>query len=83
MKRIKKLIGILLFVLTFGLASTITIPQIGTCVDVQAATVSLNKKSTSVYIGKTTQLKVNNYTGKIRWSSSNTSIATVYNEPIN
>lgn len=77
MKRIKKLIGILLFVLTFGLASTITIPQIGTCVDVQAATVSLNKRSTSVYIGKTTQLKVKNYTGKIRWSSSNTSIATV------
>ena len=77
MKRMKKLIGILLFVLTFGLASTITIPQIGTCVDVQAATVSLNKRSTSVYIGKTTQLKVKNYTGKIRWSSSNTSIATV------
>ena len=77
MKRMKKLIGILLFVLTFGLASTITIPQIGTCVDVQAATVSLNKKSTSVYIGKTTQLKVKNYTGKIKWSSSNTSIATV------
>lgn len=77
MKRMKKFIGILLFVLTFGLASTITIPQIGTCVDVQAATVSLNKRSTSVYIGKTTQLKVNNYTGKIRWSSSNTSIATV------
>ena len=77
MKRKKKLIGILLFVLTFGLASTITIPQIGTCVDVQAATVSLNKRSTSVYIGKTTQLKVKNYTGKIRWSSSNTSIATV------
>lgn len=77
MKRMKKFIGILLFVLTFGLASTITIPQIGTCVDVQAATVSLNKKSTSVYIGKTTQLKVNNYTGKVRWSSSNTSIATV------
>ena len=77
MKRMKKFIGILLFVLTFGLASTITIPQIGTCVDVQAATVSLNRRSTSVYIGKTTQLKVNNYTGKIRWSSSNTSIATV------
>jgi len=77
MKRMKKFIGILLFVLTFGLASTITIPQIGTCVDVQAATVSLNKRSTSVYIGKTTQLKVKNYTGKIRWSSSNTSIATV------
>lgn len=77
MKRMKKYIGILLFVLTFGLASTITIPQIGTCVDVQAATVSLNKRSTSVYIGKTTQLKVKNYTGKIRWSSSNTSIATV------
>lgn len=77
MKRMKKFIGILLFVLTFGLASTITIPQIETCVDVQAATVSLNKKSTSVYIGKTTQLKVNNYTGKIKWTSSNTSIATV------
>lgn len=77
MKRMKKFIGILLFVLTFGLASTITIPQIGTCVDVQAATVSLNRRSTSVYIGKTTQLKVKNYTGKIRWSSSNTSIATV------
>lgn len=77
MKRMKKFIGILLFVLTFGIATTVTIPQIGNCIEVQAATISLNKKSTSVYIGKTTQLKVNNYIGKIKWTSSNTSIATV------
>lgn len=77
MKKIKKYIGILLFILTFGLATTVTIPQIGNCIEVQAATISLNRKSASIYIGKSTQLKVNNYTRKIKWSSSNTQVATV------
>jgi len=49
MKRMKKFIGILLFVLTFGLASTITIPQIGTCVDVQAANPFI-QKNVSYYL---------------------------------
>ena len=69
MKRMKKLLSLFLCVILIGCLFNIN--------NVQAATVSLNKKSTSVYIGKTTQLKVNNYTGKIKWSSSNTSIATV------
>lgn len=77
MKKMKKFIGILLFILTFGLATTVTIPQIGNCIEVQAATISLNRKSASIYIGKSTQLKVNNYTRKIKWSSSNTQVATV------
>ena len=49
MKRMKKFIGILLFVLTFELASTITIPQIGTCVDVQAANPFI-QKNVSYYL---------------------------------
>lgn len=69
MKRMKKLLSLFLCVILIGCLFNIN--------NVQAATVSLNKKSTSVYIGKTTQLKVNNYTGKIKWTSSNTSIATV------
>lgn len=37
----------------------------------------LNKTSASVYVGKTVKLKVKNGKGKIKWSSSKKSVATV------
>nr|WP_296043100.1 Ig-like domain-containing protein [uncultured Blautia sp.] len=45
---------------------------------VSAATPRLNKTSTSVYIGKTVQLKVTGKkNSKIKWKSSNSNIAFV------
>lgn len=58
MKKMKKFIGILLFILTFGLASTITIPQIGTCVDVQAATKIPTPSLVSAKSSGTTKIQV-------------------------
>lgn len=46
-------------------------------VSVQAATVKLNKKSTSVLATKTVQLKVVNNKKKVKWTTSNKKIATV------
>lgn len=46
-------------------------------VSVQAATVKLNKKSVSVIVTKTVQLKVVNNKKKVKWTTSNKKIATV------
>ncbi|MBD9055729.1 MAG: leucine-rich repeat domain-containing protein [Eubacterium ventriosum] len=40
----------------------------------------LNKKSVTIYVGKTVQLKVNNNKKKVKWSTSNKKIATVTNK---
>ena len=42
-----------------------------------AGNVKLNKTSTSIYVGKTTTLKVVNTGKKVKWSSSNNNIAKV------
>lgn len=44
------------------------------------STVRLNKKSTTIQVGKTVQLKVNGTKKKVSWSSSNKKIATVTNK---
>lgn len=45
----------------------------------QAASIRLNKKTASVLTGKTIKLSVSGTKKKVRWSSSNTSIAVVSN----
>lgn len=45
--------------------------------NVQAKTVKLNKKSATVYVGKTVNLKVVGTAGKIKWKSKNPKIASV------
>lgn len=46
---------------------------------VQAATIKLNKSKVSLYEGKTYQLKLPGTKESIKWSSSNTAVATVNN----
>lgn len=42
-----------------------------------ASKAKLNKKSATIYVGKTVQLKVNNNKKKVKWSTSNKKIAIV------
>lgn len=67
MKRIKKLSVMLLCCL---LLSVIAMP-------VSASAAKLNKKSVSLNVGKTYTLKATGTKGKITWTSSNKSVATV------
>lgn len=66
-----KKIGVIvaMFLLMLSIAST-------EC-SVYAQTVKLNRKSATVYVGKTLQLKVKNTKKKVKWSSSKKKIATV------
>ena len=67
MKRIKKLSVMLLCCL---LLSVIAMP-------VSASAAKLNKKSISLNVGKTYTLKASGTKGKITWTSSKKSVATV------
>ncbi len=76
--RIKK--GFLM--LCMAIAMTIALPTIDTNVinisTVEAASkVKLNKKKITLYVGKTTTLKVKGTKKKVKWSSSKKSVATV------
>lgn len=44
---------------------------------VQAATIKLNKKAISLYVGKTQKLKVTGTKARVKWSSTEPSIAKV------
>ena len=46
-------------------------------IPVQAASPSINKKSATIYVNTSINLKINNNKKKVSWSSSNKSIATV------
>ena len=51
--------------------------SIGSAVNVDAATVKLNKKSVTLKVGKTVTLKVKGTKKKVKWVSSNKKVATV------
>lgn len=67
MKKHKKILGILLvFVLIFTLIPT----------NVEAASkVKINKTKATVYVGKTTTLKVSGTSKTVKWSTSNKKVA--------
>ena len=46
-------------------------------VPVYAASVSISKKSVTLYIGQSTALKVKGQNGKVSWKSANPKVATV------
>ena len=48
-----------------------------TASETKAATVKLNKKKATIYVGKATRLKLEGTTEKVVWSSSNEKVATV------
>lgn len=69
-KKIKKL----LIVLSVMAMSFIVLPNTGVSA---ASKTKLNKKSATIYVGKTVTLKVKNNKKKVKWISSNKKIATV------
>lgn len=69
-KKIKKL----LIVLSVMAMSFIVLPNTGVSA---ASKAKLNKKSATIYVGKTVTLKVKNNKKKVKWISSNKKIATV------
>lgn len=73
MGKVKKLLAVLL-----ALALTVT-AFVMESENAQAAKKKpkLNKKKATLYVGKTTQLKVKNTKKKVKWSSSKKSVATV------
>jgi hypothetical protein len=71
-----------LLMLCMAIAMTIVIPTIGTGVGdmstVEAAPkVKLNKKKVTLYVGKSTTLKLKGTKQKVKWSSNKKSVATV------
>lgn len=68
MEKFKKLCNILLVVALL----LVSLP-----IQVEAATVKLNKTQATIYIGKTLDLKVTGTSKKASWTSSNKAIATV------
>ena len=73
MERIRKLLSLLLI-----LALCFTFIPIA---NVQAASkVKINKTSTTIYVGKTETLKISGTSKKVKWTTSNKSVATVSNK---
>lgn len=66
----KKTLSLLL---TVGLLLSVT----GTIPDAEAATIKLNKKSVTLYVGKSTTLKVKGTKASVKWSSGKKQVAMV------
>lgn len=76
MKKMKKLL--LLVLIALSLTAPSTVPIIGSVESVQAAA-QISKKNAVLLTGQTMQLKVKDADSKIKWSSSNKTVATVKN----
>ncbi len=75
MKRAKKLLLALAFSVCLTFVAPTNTPIVQTA---QAAkTVTINKKSATLYVGKTTTLKLKNTSKKPTWTTSNKKVATV------
>lgn len=76
MKRIKKLGIILSLCLVFSSIVPSILPY-NTAVKVDASTVKLNKSKLTLYVGKTSKLKIKGTSKKVTWSTTKKSVATV------
>lgn len=78
MRKFKRLLTMISLCLSVMLVVPIIAPKIPSGVTVEAATkVKLNKSKATLFTGKTLQLKLNGAKGKVTWSSSKKSVATV------
>lgn len=76
----KRLLSVMCFVLALAVAVTVELPVVMPMEQVEAATkASMNKKSVTLFKGKSVKLKVTGVNGKAKWSSSKKSVATVSN----
>lgn len=74
----KKIIGAVCLAIVMAMVVPSIVPSISETVTVEAALkVKLNKTKATVYVGKSTQLKVTGTTKKVTWKSSNKKVATV------
>lgn len=70
MERIRKLLSLLLILaLCFTFIPTVNVEA--------ASKVKINKTSTTIYVGKTETLKISGTSKKVKWTTSNKSVATV------
>ena len=76
MKKIKRFVAIIAYVLTLSLITPASIPAIGT-VETASAAVQLSSTSATIIKGQSKQLKIKGTTKSATWSSSNKSVATV------
>lgn len=78
MKIVKKLLIAMCMCVALCVCAPNVLPVSFGCITTEAASkVKLNKKKVTLYVGNTTTLKLKGTTQKIKWSSSNKSIATV------
>ena len=77
MKILKKLLLSILIVTTMMSISQIAFINLQTSSIVEASTIKLNKTKLTLYKGKTYTLKVSGTKKSVKWSSSNSKIATV------
>ena len=75
MRRMKKLIVAILFVI----CTAVTVPTIGPVTQTvyAAKTVTISRKSATLKVGQITNLSVKNTSKKAKWSTSNKKVATV------
>ena len=78
MKKTKKIIGVVCLAIVMAMVVPSIVPSLSETVTVEAASkVKLNKTKATMYVGKSTQLKVKGTTKKVTWKSSNKKVATV------
>lgn len=78
MKKTKRIFGVVCLAVAIAMISPSIVPGLSGTVTVEAASkVKLNKTKATLYVGKSTQLKVKGTTKKVTWKSSNKKVATV------
>lgn len=77
MKKFKKINFLITFILILSLTIPTLVLTLGNSATVYAATIKINKEKLTIVIGDTYNLKISGTTKTIKWSSSNTSVASV------
>ena len=77
MKILKKFLLATIIVISALIVAPKIVPGWETAYTTQAVSIKINKKSKTIYEGNTYTLKVTGTKKKVKWSSSNKSVATV------
>ncbi len=77
MKGIRKVLAIFCLLLGIIVTVPLELPTFQNIAIVEAATVKINKKKATLYVGDTLQLKVTGTKKTVKWSSNKKSVATV------
>lgn len=77
MKKMKKYLGMFFIAVTLIFVTSIVVPEVTGCVTVEAASLSLKYSKMTLIKGQSRTLKVARVKSKVKWTSSNTRVATV------